>query len=185
MANGSPCWQAWYYRLTLVGNGTAQKQMSKENKAARSWKDWEGESREKLIYFRERQENQSVIARKPQSWRNHFRGFLRNCFLPTVEWSREFPHNSIHLLKLGNNSISRVVEQRGCACCVLLLTSVLRSTDDLNTGFCFRSHQFLVSLNATHSAPRLEFLLDQSWPMGTWSPLRLTEMWKEVPLWQR
>ena len=94
-------------------------------------------------------------------------GFLRNCFLPTVEWSREFPHNSIHLLKLGNNSISRVVEQRGCACCVLLLTSVLRSTDDLNTGFSFRSHQFLVSLNATHIAPRLEFLLDQSWPMGT------------------
>ena len=56
-----------------------------------------------------------------------------------------------------------MVEQRGCACCVLLLTSVLRSTDDLNTGFCFRSHQFLVSLNATHIAPRLEFLL---WAKG-------------------
>lgn len=58
----------------------AQEQMSEENKAARSWRVEEGNpwAREKLIYFRERQEKQSVIARKPQSWRNHFRGFLRN-----------------------------------------------------------------------------------------------------------
>ena len=77
-------------------------------------------------------------------------GFLKNCFMPTGKWSRELPNSSIHLLKLGNNSTSRAVQQRGCPHCVLLLTPGLRSTCNLSTGFCFRSH-FLVSLNATHT----------------------------------
>lgn len=64
------------------------------------------------------------------------------------EVSREFHNSSIHLLKLGSHSPSRVVKQRGCPHCVFLLTPVL-ITLNLKTGFCFRSHLFLVGLNIT------------------------------------